>query len=44
MLIIQLILRVNKINSTNDGFKRNLVKEDDTKLTNEIYLKFIRKN
>ena len=31
-------LRVNKINSTNDGFKRNLVKEDDTKLTNEIYL------
>jgi LPS-assembly protein len=31
-------LRVNKINSTNDGFKKNLVKEDDTKLTNEIYL------
>ncbi|MEY3962693.1 MAG: hypothetical protein RLZ08_1076 [Pseudomonadota bacterium] len=31
-------LRVNKINSTNDGFKRNLVKEDDTKLTNEIYI------
>ena len=31
-------LRVNKINSTNDGFKRNLIKEDDTKLTNEIYL------
>jgi len=31
-------LRVNKINSTVDGFKRNLVKEDETKLTNEIYL------
>ena len=31
-------LRVNKINSTNDGFKKNLIKEDDTKLTNEIYL------
>jgi LPS-assembly protein len=31
-------LRVNKINSTNDGFKRNLIKEDDTRLTNEIYL------
>ena len=31
-------LRVNKINSTNDGFKKNLVKEDDTKLTNEINL------
>jgi LPS-assembly protein len=31
-------LRVNKINSTVDGFKRNLVKEDDSKLTNEIYL------
>ena len=31
-------LRVNKINSINDGFKRNLIKEDDTKLTNEIYL------
>jgi LPS-assembly protein len=31
-------LRVNKINSSVDGFKRNLVKEDETKLTNEIYL------
>jgi LPS-assembly protein len=31
-------LRVNKINSTNDGFKKNLIKEDDTKLTNEISL------
>ena len=31
-------LRVNKINSTNDGFKKNPVKENDTKLTNEIYL------
>jgi LPS-assembly protein len=31
-------LRVNKINSSNDGFKKNLIKEDDTKLTNEIYL------
>ena len=31
-------LRVNKINSTNDGFKKNLIKEDNTKLTNEIYL------
>ena len=31
-------LRVNKINSTTDGFKKNLVKENDTKLTNEIYL------
>jgi len=31
-------LRVNKINSINDGFKKNLIKEDDTKLTNEIYL------
>jgi LPS-assembly protein len=30
-------LRVNKINSTNDGFKRNLVKENDTQLTNEVY-------
>ncbi len=25
-------LRVNKINSTSDGFKKNLVKENDTKL------------
>lgn len=31
-------LAVNKINSTVDGFKRNLVKEGDSKLTNEIYL------
>jgi LPS-assembly protein len=31
-------LRVNKINSTDDGFKKNLIKEDDTKLTNEINL------
>ena len=31
-------LRVNKINSTNDGFKKNLIREDDTKLTNEINL------
>jgi LPS-assembly protein len=31
-------LRVNKINSTNDGFKKNLIKEDDTKLTNEVNL------
>lgn len=31
-------LRVNKINSTNDGFKKNLIKENDTKLTNEINL------
>jgi LPS-assembly protein len=37
-------LRVNKINSTVDGFKRNLVKEDDTKLTNEIYLNSFGKN
>ena len=37
-------LRVNKINSTNDGFKKNLIKEDDTKLTNEIYLNSFGKN
>ncbi len=37
-------LRVNKINSTNDGFKRNLVKENETKLTNEIYLNSFGKN
>ncbi|MEY3809744.1 MAG: hypothetical protein RL306_933, partial [Pseudomonadota bacterium] len=37
-------LRVNKINSTNDGFKRNLVKESETKLTNEIYLNSFGKN
>jgi LPS-assembly protein len=37
-------LRVNKINSTVDGFKRNLVKEGETKLTNEIYLNSFGKN
>jgi LPS-assembly protein len=37
-------LRVNKINSTIDGFKTNLVKEDETKLTNEIYLNSFGKN
>jgi LPS-assembly protein len=37
-------LRVNKINSTEDGFKRNLVKEDETKLTNEIYLNSFGRN
>jgi LPS-assembly protein len=37
-------LRVNKINSTNDGFKRNLVRENETKLTNEIYLNSFGKN
>ena len=37
-------LRVNKINSTIDGFKKNLVKEDETKLTNEIYLNSFGKN
>jgi len=37
-------LRVNKINSTVDGFKRNLVKEDETKLTNEVYLNSFGKN
>jgi LPS-assembly protein len=31
-------LQVNKINSTIDGFKKNLVKESDTNLTNEAYL------
>jgi LPS-assembly protein len=31
-------LSVNKINSTIDGFKTNLVKEGDSKLINEIYL------
>ena len=31
-------LRVNKLNSNNDGFKKNLINENDTKLTNEIYL------
>lgn len=29
-------LRVNKINSSDDGFKKNLIKENDTQLTNEI--------
>jgi len=37
-------LRVNKINSNNDGFKRILVKEDDIQLTNEIYLNSFSKN
>ena len=37
-------LRVNKINSNNDGFKRNLVKENETKLTNEIYLNSFGRN
>ncbi len=37
-------LRVNKINSTNDGFKRNLVKENETKLTNEIHLNSFGRN
>jgi len=37
-------LRVNKINSTDDGFKKNLVKENETKLTNEIYLNSFGKN
>ncbi|CAO6127288.1 Imp Organic solvent tolerance protein OstA [Candidatus Pelagibacterales bacterium] len=37
-------LRVNKINSTTDGFKRNLVKENETKLTNEIYLNSFGRN
>ena len=37
-------LRVNKINYTVDGFKKNLVKEDETKLTNEIYLNSFGKN
>ena len=31
-------LRVNKINSTSDGFKKNPVREKDTKLTNEVSL------
>ena len=37
-------LRVNKINSTNDGFKRNIIKESDTQLTNEIYFNSFSKN
>ena len=31
-------LRVNKINSTSDGVKKNLVRENETKLTNEVSL------
>ena len=30
-------LRVNKINSVNDGFKRLLINESDTQLANEVY-------
>ncbi len=37
-------LRVNKINSTSDGFKKNLIKENDTKLTNEVTLNSYGKN
>jgi len=37
-------LRVNKINSTSDGFKKNLVKENETKLTNEVSLNSYGKN
>jgi len=37
-------LRVNKINSTRDGFKKNLVKENETKLTNEVSLNSYGKN
>jgi LPS-assembly protein len=37
-------LRVNKINSTSDGFKKNLVRENDTKLTNEVSLNSYGKN
>ena len=37
-------LRVNKINSTNDGFKKNLVKENETKLTNEVSFNSYGKN
>ena len=37
-------LRVNKINSNRDGFKKNLIKENDTKLTNEVYLNSYGKN
>jgi len=37
-------LRVNKINSTNDSFKKNPVRENDTNLTNEIYLNSFGKN
>ena len=37
-------LSVNKINSTIDGFKTNLVKESDSKLINEIYLNSFGRN
>jgi len=37
-------LRVNKINSASDGFKRNLIKEDETKLTNELYFNSFGRN
>ena len=37
-------LRVNKINSTVDGFKKNLVLEGDTKLINEIYFNSFGRN
>ena len=37
-------LRVNKINSTSDGFKKNLVRENDTKLTNEVSVNSYGKN
>jgi LPS-assembly protein len=37
-------LKVNKINSVNDGFKKNLIKESDTQLTNEVYLNSFGKN
>lgn len=37
-------LRVNKINSTSDEFKKNLVRENDTKLTNEVSLNSYGKN
>jgi len=37
-------LRVNKINSTDDKFKRNLIKEDLTRLNNEISLNSFSKN
>jgi len=37
-------LRVNKINSTNDGFKRLLINDADTQLTNEVYFNSFSKN
>jgi len=37
-------LRVNKINSTNDGFKKLLINENDTQLSNEIYFNSFGKN